>query len=270
MGRPTGKIAVDACGAVTPLTLEKALKQYDDARFISIMAVNNETGAISNMEGLRAVMRSKNPIHWHCDLVQAAGKLPVNIASWDIDSASISAHKFGGPRGIGLLYMRHPYEVFYKGGGQENNVRGGTVNVEGAAALAQCLESRGSEKQAGEYREAKERMKNLIRALCAIPRCKIIPSMRLENEDGYSPYILQAAFKGIPGEVMARALDDLGFAVSTGSACSSSSNERPVLEAMGIDEHTRLEGIRISQGYTTSDTDIQLLIEAIREVLKTL
>jgi cysteine desulfurase len=271
-GRPAGKIAVDVCGAVTPITLEKALKQYDDVRFLSIMAVNNETGAISDMDGLRELIRSKSgaPVHWHCDLVQAAGKIPVDITRWDIDSASISAHKFGGPRGIGLLYLRRPQEVLYKGGGQENNVRGGTVNVEGAAALAQCLELHALEEQTGECQEAKTRMKNLVSALCEIPRCKIIPSLRAGNEDGYSPYILQAAFKGIPGEVMARALDDLGFAVSTGSACSSSSNERPVLQAMGIDENTRIEGIRISQGYTTSDTEIQLLIGAIFEVLKIL
>jgi cysteine desulfurase len=270
-GRPVGKIAVDISGAVTPFTLEKALRQYDGIRFLSIMAVNNETGAVSDMEGLRDLIRSKDgvPVHWHCDLVQAVGKIPVDIRRWDIDSASVSAHKFGGPRGIGLLYLRRPQEVLYKGGGQENNVRGGTVNVEGASALAQCLECHVSDNRLNnEYGSAKIRMKNLITALCEIQRCKIIPSLRVDNQDGYSPYILQAAFKGIPGEVMARALDDLGFAVSTGSACSSSSNERPVLQAMGIDENTSLEGIRISQGYTTSDTEIQLLIGAIHEVLK--
>jgi cysteine desulfurase len=83
----------------------------------------------------------------------------------------------------------------------------------------------------------------------------------------FSPYILQAAFKDIPGEVMARALDDLGFAVSTGSACSSSSPERPVLEAMGVEENLRIEGIRISQGFNTTDEEIELLIKAISEVL---
>jgi cysteine desulfurase len=79
---------------------------------------------------------------------------------------------------------------------------------------------------------------------------------------------VQAAFKGIPGEVMVRALDDLGFAVSTGSACSSAKPERPVLAAMGINDTLGLEGIRISQGWSTTDEEIDLLLEAIREVLK--
>jgi cysteine desulfurase len=81
---------------------------------------------------------------------------------------------------------------------------------------------------------------------------------------------VQAAFDGIPGEVMARALDDRGFAVSTGSACSSGKLERPVLQAMGVDEKTRLEGIRISQGWSTTDSDIQALLEALQNILKEL
>jgi cysteine desulfurase len=86
----------------------------------------------------------------------------------------------------------------------------------------------------------------------------------------FSPYILQAAFDGVPGEVMARALDNAGFAVSTGSACSSGKSERPVLEAMGVDAKLRLEGIRISQGWSTTAEDIDFLVKAIGEVLQDL
>jgi cysteine desulfurase len=102
-------------------------------------------------------------------------------------------------------------------------------------------------------------------------RCLIIPQERVSfGEDEFSPYILQAAFNGVPGEVMVRALDDLGFAVSTGAACSSATPERPVLSAMGLDEKTRTEGIRISQGWSTTDEEIDLLLAAIMEVLKKL
>jgi cysteine desulfurase len=274
MGKLTGRIAVDSAGRVTPDLFEKALAKYGEVRFAACMAVNNETGAITDIASLTDVIRKHSgpPIHLHCDLVQAAGKIPVDISGWEIDSASISAHKIGGPRGIGLLYLRRPTagsEIFYTGGGQENGVRGGTENTQGALCLASCLEKyAASEILAAEYERAKARWKKLITALTAMERCTFIPAGRAPDDDSFSPYILQAAFKNIPGEVMARALDDLGFAVSTGSACSSSSPERPVLLAMGVEEKLRIEGIRISQGYSTTDEEIDLLIEAIMEVLK--
>ena len=287
MGKPAGRIEVDAIGRVNAKTLAKALFSHGDVRFISVMSVNNETGAVTDIASLRDVIRNETgaPIHFHCDMVQAAGKIPADITNWDIDSASISAHKIGGPRGIGLLYLRRPLEVFYSGGGQEKGIRGGTENTGGAAALACCLEkhflqirNEELEMKSGllsdysarleQYNSAKSRWKRLICGLCAIKRCTLIPGERIENEEWFSPYILQAAFKDIPGEVMARALDDLGFAVSTGSACSSSSPERPVLIAMGVEEKLRIEGIRISQGWSTTDEDIDLLIEAVAEVLK--
>ena len=269
MGRPTGKITVDSAGRVTPLTLEKAFDKFPDTRFVSIMSVNNETGAITDIEELGEVIQKKNgaPIHLHCDLVQAVGKIPIDLKNLEIDSASISAHKICGPRGIGLLYCRKPLEVFYSGGGQENGRRGGTENTHGAAALADNLEKYVTS-VSDNYKFAKTRWNKLITALSKMERCIFIPKERSGSSQLFSPFILQLAFKDIPGEVMARALDDLGFAVSTGSACSSSSPERPVLVAMGIEEKLRIEGIRISQGYTTTDEDIDLLLNAITEVLK--
>jgi len=280
MGKPVGRIAVDSSGRVNAQTLTKALAQYSDARFISVMSVNNETGAVTDIPSLRDVIRNQSagnaPVHFHCDLVQAIGKIPVNIMDWDIDSASISAHKIGGPRGIGLLYLRRPLEIFYSGGGQEKGIRGGTENTGGAAGLACCLEKYSLSKTKEQitndsdeqYARAKTRWKRLISGLCGMKRCVLIPAERAECEDQFSPYILQAAFSYVPGEVMARALDDLGFAVSTGSACSSSSPQRPVLLAMGVSEKLQMEGIRISQGWSTTEEEIDLLLEAITEVLK--
>jgi len=275
MGKPVGSIQVDVQGKVTPVDLERALAKYGDVRFASCMAVNNETGVISDISALRDVIRKSSPapIHLHCDLVQAAGKIPLDIEGWEIDSASISAHKISGPRGIGLLYLRrkNALEVFYSGGGQEGGIRGGTENTRGAVELADCLEKYADAQTVkANYVRAKERWKKLINSLCANERCTIIPSSRTgeDESDEFSPYILQAAFKDIPGEVMARALDDLGFAVSTGSACSSTSPERPVLVAMGVPENLRIEGIRISQGWSTTEGEIDLLLDAIAEVLK--
>jgi cysteine desulfurase len=214
------------------------------------------------------MIRGRKGLHLHSDLVQAVGKIPVDIAGWDLDSASLSAHKLGGPRGIGLLYLKKPLETLCQGGGQERGIRPGTENTAGALALASCLERyAGNDTPAVNSRAAVKRLDTLTRALSAMGRYTPIP--RHDAEDPrFSPYILQAAFDNIPGEVMARALDQGGIAVSTGSACSSTKSERPVLEAMGVDQKLRLEGIRISQGWSTTDGDIGFLIEAIKEALK--
>jgi cysteine desulfurase len=232
------------------------------------MAVNNETGAINDLAALSALLRRKGAMHIHGDLVQALGKIPVDISGWDLDSASLSAHKLGGPRGIGLLYLKKPLETLYRGGGQEGGIRPGTENTAGALALAACLEehTRGLE---GACQKAAGRLDRLLRGLEALGRCTPIPQDRQSAEDRrFSPYILQAAFDGIPGEVMVRALDQAGFAVSTGSACSSSKPGRPVLEVMGVEPKLRLEGIRISQGRSTGDGDIDLLVRAIAACLE--
>jgi len=274
MGKPTGTITVDSAGKVTAENLEKALNKYGDVRFASVMSVNNETGAVTDIASIRDVIRkhSSPSVHLHCDLVQAAGKIPLDIEKWELDSASLSAHKIGGPKGIGLLYLRRPrsdIDIFYTGGGQEKGIRGGTENIEGASVFAACLEKHsGSQAVPANYEKAEPRWSKLIASLAAMERCTIIPKERTVAGESFSPYILQAAFKGIPGEVMARALDDLGFAVSTGSACSSSSPERPVLAAMGIKEDLRIEGIRISQGYSTTDEEIEYFLNAVLEVLK--
>jgi cysteine desulfurase len=120
------------------------------------------------------------------------------------------------------------------------------------------------------YAAAVKRWSFLIQALRTMDRCTLIPEDRRDEDPRFSPWIVQAGFRGIPGDVMARALDDAGFAVSTGSACSSREQKRPVLEAMGIGGDRSLEGIRISQGWSTTIEEIELLIRAIRKILEAL
>ncbi|MDR3148361.1 MAG: cysteine desulfurase [Treponema sp.] len=272
LGKTVGAIPVEADGRVSGEALGRTLESYRDSRFAAIMAVNNETGAINDLGALRDRLRARQGprLHLHGDLVQAAGKVSMDIAGWDLDSAALSAHKLGGPRGIGLLYLRKPLETLYRGGGQEGGVRPGTENVAGALTLAASLE-RCTQPEALEAarRAAQGRLEGLMRGLEATGRYAPIPADRHNAADGrFSPYILQAAFDGVPGEVMVRALDQAGFAVSTGSACSSGKAERPVLAAMGLDPKRRLEGIRISQGWSTTDEDIEALIRAVAEVLR--
>ena len=269
LGFPLSTIPVEKDGRINPQSIENIIQNYPDSRFASIMAVNNETGAIMDMELISKTIRQKQkaPIHLHCDLVQAAGKIPLNINAWDLDSASISAHKLGGPAGTGLLYLKKPIEVLLKGG-QESGIRPGTENTQGARAMALIMEKYASpDIVTRETQKAEERFEHLIKSLKAMERCSLIPEHRQEKDSCFSPWILQLRFRGIPGEVMLRALDNKGFAISTGSACSSSSQERPVLAAMGLDEKAMLEGVRISQGWTTTMQEINALLKAIEKVL---
>jgi cysteine desulfurase len=273
LGKAAAPIGVENDGRVSRRTLGKALDKHGLPRLVAIMAVNNETGAMADLPDLAAELRSREgpPVHIHSDMVQAVGKVPVDLAYWDLDSAGLSAHKLGGPRGIGLLYLKKPLDPLYTGGGQERGIRPGTENTAGALALAACLERRAQrETVEADFAAAAERWQVLITALRSLDRCSILPGDRGERDLRFSPYILQAAFSGIPGEVMVRALDDAGFAVSTGSACSTASASRPVLAAMGVAEHTALEGVRFSQGWTTTMDDIEQLARAIRSILQTL
>jgi cysteine desulfurase len=234
------------------------------------MAVNNETGSVNDIAALvRIIKDSGKPVHLHCDAVQACGKIPTDFSA--CDSAAISAHKLGGPRGLGLLYLRKSLYPLIRGGHQENGIRPGTENTAGAAAMASCLEAHAAPDIVREaYSAAAGRMKKLLARLRENSAFTPLPFDRLDEDERFSPWILQAAFKGIGGEVMQRALDEEGFAVSTGSACSSADKKRPVLEAMGIDSETAFSGIRISQGWSTTDEDIEALAETIGRLCQTL
>jgi cysteine desulfurase len=118
-----------------------------------------------------------------------------------------------------------------------------------------------------ENEKARERFKYLIGELRKIKRCALIPEDREDDDPRFSPWIIQVRFREVPGPVMLRALDKEGVAVSTGSACSSNSPERPVLQAMGLDGKARLEGIRVSQGWSTDIADLDALITGIKKAL---
>jgi cysteine desulfurase len=271
LGLPVSVIGVEKDGRVSAGTLSAALQKHNDSRFAAIMGVNNETGALMDIASLSLTLgknqeKSGLPIHFHCDLVQALGKVPVNIAG--MDSASFSAHKLGGATGVGLLYLKKKLKGIYAGGHQEAGVRPGTENVRGALALAEILELRAKPETVREENEkARERFKYLLGKLKKISRCSLIPEDREDDDPRFSPWIVQLRFHDVPGPVMVRALDKEGIAVSTGSACSSNSPERPVLQAIGLDEKARLEGIRISQGWSTDTADLDALLAGIEKAL---
>jgi cysteine desulfurase len=243
------------------------------------MAVNNETGAVNDIARLAQFIRaaSKTNVHIHCDMVQALGKIPIDAALAAVDSASFAAHKLGGPRGIGLLYLKTALSepmIFSRGGAQEGGIRSGTENIAGAVEFALAIEKYArAESLQRNYSAASQLMDYIITRLKQNPRTKMIPAVRGDACRGvggasFSPYILQAAFDGVPGETLVRALDDAGFAVSTGSACHAKDGKRYVLAAMGVDSKTSFEGIRISIGYSTTLGDAEKLCTAIEELLE--
>lgn len=259
------QIPCDKNGIISPETVTSLLT--NDTYLVCIMAVNNETGSIQPIyeigDAIKTWAAGKRKPKFHVDCVQAAGKIPLNLSHDSIDSAALSSHKICGPRGIGILYLKNDLEAFLRGGGQEKGIRSGTENVYGALAFSKCLEK---------YYDAKhnktqnEITSYFIEELSKTKGCTIIPEGRLKNGHLFSPYVVQAAFNKIPGNVMLRALDSKGFYISTGSACSSKKNSRPILEAMNVDASLRETSVRFSFGPTTTKKAVDELLQAVREV----
>lgn len=268
------QIPSDKNGIIQPETVVSLLKP--ETVFVAVMAVNNETGAIQPVyeiaDAIVKATEGRRKPKFHIDCVQAAGKIPIDLNKKGIDSAAFSAHKICGPRGIGLLYSKEPFEPFLRGGGQEKGIRSGTENVYGAVAFSKCLEkyviSAQNKKMEERFEAQKQYCSNFVKSLSGIEGCKIIPDSRIENPDFYSPWIVQAAFKNIPGQVMLRALDAEGFYISTGSACSSRKNNRPVLEAMNISKDESENAVRFSFGSETTEKAMLELFEKVAEIAK--
>jgi len=223
-------VPANPAGIITPEAVLSKLT--DDTVLVCVMAVNNETGAVQPVHAIADALAqasggNKRRAKLHVDCVQAAGKIPLDISYRGIDSAAFSAHKLCGPRGTGILYLADPLEPFLRGGGQEKNIRSGTENVYGALAFSKCLERYCLTPDNAQALERYEQQKDYTRAflaqIAAVRGCTVIPAVRLESahENDYSPWIVQAAFSRVPGQVMLRALDSEGFCISTGSACSS-------------------------------------------------
>lgn len=258
------QIPSDSDGIITPEEVTSLMTS--DTVLICIMAVNNETGVIQPIyqiaDAITKASEGKRRPKFHVDCVQAAGKIKLNLSYKGIDSAALSSHKICGPRGIGILYMKDTIEPFLRGGGQEKGIRSGTENVFGAVAFSRCLERYYNKNNSVDT----ERTNSFIEKLAALSGCTIVPPSRLSKKDLFSPYVVQAAFANIPGNVMLRALDSKGFSISTGSACSAKKNKRPVLEAMHVDAKLRENAVRFSFGPHTTDKAVEDLFEAVKEI----
>ena len=273
-GWKVNTIPADKDGIISAQAVTENLT--DDTVSVCVMAVNNETGAIQPVyEIAKAITehsKGRRRPKFHVDCVQAAGKIPLKLENSGIDSAAFSAHKIGGLRGIGLLYLDSPVEPFLRGGGQEKGIRSGTENILGAAVISLCLEryfiSDKNSKSYGRFELQKKYTDDFVKSLGTLPCCTLIPENRMTQPENYSPWIVQAAFKNIPGQVMMRALDAEGFYISTGSACSSRKNSRPVLEAMHISREQSENAVRFSFGCSTTEEDMRALFEKVKDIAR--
>ena len=265
-------IPVTKEGFVTPEAVLATIK--DDTAFVAVMAANNETGAIQPIGDIAKCLLSlpagrKKP-HFHVDSVQAAGKIPLELSLPGIDSASISAHKIGGPRGIGCLYLARKLESFIRGGGQESGIRPGTENLAGILALAQALERHcvpeGTVSVPTGQGGACESMARFIEGFARLGAATIVPTSRTARDVRFSPYVIQCTNARIPGEVLVRALSDRGVYISTGSACSAKKKGRPILQAMHLSPDAQQNAFRVSIGNETTAADIDCLLSALADV----
>jgi cysteine desulfurase len=256
-------LPVDSRGVVDPESVRQAIRK--ETVLVSIMLVNNETGAIQPVEEIGAIA-AEHGIRMHTDAVQGFGLLDVNVDHLKVHLLSLSAHKIYGPKGTGALYIRDGVRVapLAYGGSQEKGLRPGTENVPGIVGLGAASRFTQMHK-AGERTRQMALRDRLIAGLQArIPKMIVNgPSERVAS------HIISASFPGADGEMMLIRLNNEGFAVSMGSACTSKSIEPShVLTAMGLSQ-AQIEGtLRISMGYPTTESELDRFLEVIPGVVQ--
>lgn len=257
----------DTTGIVSPSSVEGACASQ--VSLISIMLANNETGAIQPIQQIAAIALSKRAF-FHVDAVQAAGKLEVDVEELGCDSLSLSGHKFHGPKGIGVLYLKDPSRLapMIVGGGQENGLRAGTENIVGIAGMGVAAA------------DAKfnlsihlKHIKELRAALLlALSRYDVAYSINGPTDlQKTVASTLNLSFHGVRAEALAARLNLCnGISVSLGSACSTNKDRRHshVLQSMGLCEDRLVSALRISFGKDTNLSDIEILAAAISDGLR--
>jgi len=249
-------------GRLAPEEFEAALSER--TLIASVMWVNNETGVIQDIPTLTALAHAKGAL-MHSDAVQALGKLPLDIGQAGVDFASFSAHKLGGPKGIGALYLRPgvPYVPFLIGGPQEQRRRAGTENVPGIVGFGAACRVAAADLEARAARLAKLRNTLWDGLSKEVPDCSWNGS-----PDHLVTHTLSVSFPGADATALVEALDLEGVSVASGAACASGSTEPShVLMAMGVDAESARGSIRLSLGFDSSEADIDRALEILPTVV---
>ena len=245
------------------LDLERLAASVSGATaLVSVMLANNETGVVQPVAEASRVARARGALV-HCDAVQAAGKLALDVRALDVDLLALSAHKIYGPKGVGCLYVRRgtPLAPLVRGGGQERNRRAGTENVAGivgfGAAAALARESLAQD--AARLLPLRDRLEQALLRVAGARRNGDAPRV---------PNTTNVSFDGTEAEELLMALDLEGVAVSTGAACSAGGVEPShVLRAMGYAPERVQSSLRLSLGRTTSEADVERAAELIASVV---
>jgi len=259
-------LPVDELGRVDVERARDAIERDPDSiAFITVMWANNEVGTVQPVRKL-ARIAARHGIPFHSDAVQAVGQLPVDFATSGVDAMTISGHKIGGPIGVGALLLRRETTVvpLLHGGGQEREVRSGTLDVPAIAGFAAAVRS------ATEHRvELAERLTKLREELIRQVRAAV-PDAELNGDpEGRLPGNAHFSFPGCEGDSLLLLLDARGIECSTGSACSAGVAEPShVLIAMGRDEERARGSLRFSLGHTSTSADVDALGEAIGPVVE--
>lgn len=242
----------------------------NDTLLVSLMHVNNEVGAIQPVREVGEVLKGYHKkVYFHVDGVQSFGKLPVFPGKWGVDVLSVSGHKFHGPKGIGVLYLRKGtrLKALVEGGGQEKSLRSGTENVPGIAGLGKAMEL------AVKEREVHAQKMNAIRETLASRIKDQVPDCRVNSnfDETGAPNILNISFPGTRSEVLLHYLEQDGIYVSSGSACSARKGKLShVLTAMHLAEEEMEGSIRFSFSYMNELEEVRPVAESVARAVKEL
>jgi cysteine desulfurase len=279
-------VPCNARGVVEPHSVRALLRPQ--TCLVSVMAVNNEVGTIQPIEDIAREIRSfeaeaKTRVILHTDAVQAPGKIAVSLHEWDADLASLSAHKIGGPKGAGALWIRRgeagretPMRALLRGGGQERGRRAGTENVPAIVGFGAAAEhARKSLHESSKYLLG---LRQVLEArIQAWPGARIhgeVEDVELEGAPKGSlraPHVVSFSLRGARAESVALRLDMAGFAVGTGSACASGAIEPShVLQAMGVGPEEARSSLRVSLGTSNTRQEVVALADEIEKMVSSL
>lgn len=262
-------LPVDRYGMVGVEALEKAIT--DRTILVSIMLANNEIGTIQPLSELTKAVKAKakqRKIVFHTDAVQGVGAIEMDVNKLGVDTLSLSAHKFHGPKGAGILYLRKrtPFLPQQLGGAQENNRRAGTENVPGIVGTAVALKMSADNRESNSQycQKLRDRLLEGIRARIADVHLNGHPVQRLPNNANLS-------FQYVEGESILLSLDFLGIAASSGSACTSGSNDPShVLVAIGVPPELAHGSVRFTVGMDNADEDVDYVLSVLPGIVEKL
>jgi cysteine desulfurase len=266
-------LRVEPSGRVTPEALAAALGDGRDVAVASVMWANNEIGAVSDLAALAAVAHAVG-VPLHTDAVQAVGQLPVDFSASGVDALTMTGHKLGGPMGAGALLLRRDADCtpLLHGGGQERDVRSGTLDVAAIVGLTVATVASVGEREERAPRLAALRDRLVAGIIEQVPDAELngpAPDDVVAGGPGRLPGNAHLSFPGAEGDALLMLLDARGIECSTGSACSAGvARPSHVLLAAGADAGRARSSLRFSLGHTSTDADVDAVLEVIAPVVE--